>query len=314
MEETLWFLATTFLLSVISFYCIEKHFRKVRADSISLLGYSFVAAATLASPAALASLNHRLSAPPLPIEQKRYADRTQICHGKIVGDCVRGSRFSDLDVLVLGDSHAAMLNHFFEVLGKRLEFKATVITASNCVTVPGFDVGRLKKWAQEPCSSQISVVEETLIQASNIILAGNWSGQTRSHAFVAELDRFLSNQSNKTVFLLSQVPRLKTNILRVRRVEALGFKLPAGVDRSYIAGNEKIKMLAGRHPHVHYVSFDSIDLFGTAPYFDPSLIYFDEHHLNELGANLYAQHVEPIFESDVLGALHRGDQQPPRGD
>ena len=300
---TIVFLATTLLLSLFSFYCVENPFRRIRKLSLSTLGCVFLATGALVSPSALASINLRLSPPPLPIEQRRYADPAQICHGKIVGDCVRGSRSSDLDVLVLGDSHAAMLNHFFEELGQKFKFKATVITASSCVTIPGFNAGRLKKWAQEPSMRQISVVERILGQKSDIVIAAKWSWQTQHPGFLAALEQFLGENSDKSIFLLSQVPRFTANLLRARRLSALGSGVIVKVDAAYKDANESIRKLAAQHAKAHYVSLDNLKLFESAPFWRSQLLYFDEHHLNELGALIYAEGAAATFDSVVLSEI-----------
>ena len=97
----------------------------------------------------MAKVNAVFTPEQLPIEYRRYADPETICHGKIIGACLKGDLTSDREVLVLGDSHATMLNHFFDYLGKELGFKARIITASSCLTISGFDYQKIAEWAHE---------------------------------------------------------------------------------------------------------------------------------------------------------------------
>ncbi|MFT7467590.1 MAG: hypothetical protein ACI8PP_000831 [Candidatus Pseudothioglobus sp.] len=53
----------------------------------------------------------------MPVAMTRYAPNDEICHGKIVGDCVRGYPGLSPSVLVIGDGHAAQLNYFFDTVG-----------------------------------------------------------------------------------------------------------------------------------------------------------------------------------------------------
>src|SRR5690606_33957017 len=93
----------------------------------------------------------------------------------MVRDCLRGDLSSNKEVLVLGDSHAAMLNHFFDHLGKELGFKARIITASSCVTIPDFNYQRIAEWAHKPCLSQIEEANKYLDKADTIFLAASWN-------------------------------------------------------------------------------------------------------------------------------------------
>lgn len=146
----------------------------------------------------------------LPTEYPRYADPEIICHGKIVGDCLKGDLSSDREVLDLGDSLAATLNYFFDYLGKLLGFKARIITASSCVTVPGFDYQRIPKWAQKPCLDKI-LSAQGQVQTTETVIIGMWSYHTQSINFTVALQNDLQNvgRQNKQDVILSQVPSFK---------------------------------------------------------------------------------------------------------
>lgn len=137
-------------------------------------------------------INAHFTPEPLPVEYTRYADPKTICHGQIVGDCLKGDLNSEKEVLVLGDSHAAMLNHFFDYLGKELGFKARIITASSCVTIPGFDYQRIAEWAHYDCISQIKAAQNNIKSNGDVILASMWNYHLESVAFKNSLSDFFS--------------------------------------------------------------------------------------------------------------------------
>ena len=122
MPFSLLFIVLTLLLATLSYYTVETPLRAHRARLRQMLGYGLLVGSALAISPAMAAINQALSPAPLPIEYQRYADPATICHGQIVGDCLQGDLSSDKEVLVLGDSHAAMLNLFFDQLGKELGF------------------------------------------------------------------------------------------------------------------------------------------------------------------------------------------------
>ena len=297
MPFSLLFIVLTLLLATLSYYGVET---PLRAHSIRLkqaLAYSLLAGTALATSASMAKINQALAPASLPVEYLRYADPATICHGQIVGDRLKGDLNSDKEVLVLGDSHAAMLNLFFDQLGKELGFKARIITASSCVTIPGFDYLRIEEWGHKPCLEQIEHAKKYLPSAKLIFLAASWSWQLGSDDFKRGLDAFLTVQSKTDVqiYILEQEPLLSKNPLRALRFKALGLEPGIDIDPDYQQANASLQRLAARHPGVTSLNFEATGLFAQAPFAAGIPIYLDEHHLNEVGAKRYATVARSVF-------------------
>jgi len=226
----------------------------------------------------------------LPIEFTRYAEPNTICHGKIVGDCLKGDLTSDKEVLVLGDSHAAMLNHFFDYLGKELNFKAQVITASSCVTIPKFDYKRLPSWGQRDCTDQIAEAKREIVKADVVFLAACWSCHFKSDEFIVAINNFLdtTKKNNVKVFIMPQEPLLNKSPLRNYRFKQLNLEMTVSKDSKYLLANDRLKDIAENFLNVHVVKNDTGEFFNNAPFYENELTYFDKHHLNEVGSKLYA--------------------------
>lgn len=297
MPSSLLFLALTLLLATLSFYWVEIPLRVHQIRLKQALGYSVLAGAALVTGSSMARINQALSPPPLPIEYQRYADTATICHGQIVGDCLKGDLNSDKEVLVLGDSHAAMLNLFFDQLGKELGFKARIITASSCVTIPGFDYQRIAEWAHRPCLMQIEQAKKYLSSAKVIFLAAMWNWQMTSSNFQHALEAFLTTQSQAgtQVYILEQEPLLNKNPLRALRFKSLGLAPGIDIDPSYQQANASLQHLAAHYPDVTSLNFETTDLFAQVPFVDGIPMYLDEHHLNEEGAKRYAAVARSAF-------------------
>jgi len=90
MPFSLLFIVLTLLLATLSYYAVETPLRAHRTRLKQVLGYGLLTVAALATSPAMASINQALSPAPLPIEYQRYADPATICHGQIVGDCLKG--------------------------------------------------------------------------------------------------------------------------------------------------------------------------------------------------------------------------------
>lgn len=301
MSFSLLFLALTLLLATLSFYCVESPLRASRMGARQAVGYGLLTCTALVTAPSMAKLNQVLSPPPLPIEYQRYADPATICHGQIVGDCLKGELSSDKEVLVLGDSHAAMLNLFFDQLGKEQGFKARIITASSCVTIPGFDYRRIPEWAHKPCQEQIEHAEKYLLNAKVVFLAASWSWQLTSEDFKKSLNLFLTVQSQKGVkiYILEQEPLLSKNPLRAIRFKALGFDPKVDISPIYRQTNAVLQGFTVRYPNVVSLNFEATGVFSKAPFFEGMPIYLDEHHLNEEGARRYAVVARSTFK-DIM--------------
>ncbi|CDZ93575.1 acyltransferase family protein [Pseudomonas saudiphocaensis] len=300
-EALVIFFTLTLTASLISYYLIENTLRRANGRS-GIYKFAAFSGVTLLAVLMARAANPMVSYS-LPIELTRYAAPEDICHGQIVGECLRGDRQSSTEILLLGDSHAAQLNYFADVFGQTQRLRIRVITASSCVPIEGFDVVRVREQARESCSNQIETVKAHYESSQALLVAGKWQRHATSDPFMLALDRFLSeaNNRNQPVILLAQVPMLETNVQRMNRHNALGSKRVAKLEATWGEANRKIEKLASRYPNVRFVDFSNIPLFSTPPFSNGRQIYQDEHHLNEEGSKAYGQAV-----SSRLGVILRG--------
>lgn len=297
MPFSLLFITLTLTLSILSYYALETPLRAHRTGIKQMLGYGLLAAVALVTTPSMAKINQMLTPAPLPIEYQRYADAAAICHGHIVGDCLKGDLASDKEVLVLGDSHAAMLNLFFDQLGKELGFKARIITASSCVTIPGFDYKRIAEWAHQACLGQIKEAQKYINKAEIIFIAGMWSWQLEGDNFRDAIEVFLRSAAPQAKkYLLSQIPLLRHNPMRARRFDFMRLDYFAERDESYKVANSILEMIAAAHSNVSYIKLDGLKLFDEAPMHNGLYVYYDDSHINEQGALEYADQAKEIFK------------------
>lgn len=124
---------------------------------------------------------------------------------------------------MLGDSYAAMLNHFFDYQGKELGFKARIITSSSCMTIPAFDYQRIAEWGINLVYTQIKEAEKYFPEAEIIFLTGMWSYHCTNEPFKDAFNLFLASNGFKTI-VLGKVPLLECHHLRSLRFKLLGFE------------------------------------------------------------------------------------------
>ena len=232
----------------------------------------------------------------LPLEMTRYAAPDSICHGKIIGSCIKGIEGASKEVLVIGDSHAAHLNLAFDEIGIKNGLAFKVITASSCVNIPGFDIERLPLWAQSRCLKQINQTLKNIDDYDYVIIAGMWFYQMQSTKFSAAFKDFLLlHSTNKKKFVvLSQVPMLDYDVLKFNRYN----KLKLGVDLSkkddWYIGNSMMQKLVNsfENNNIVYLNLASTDMFDAILHYDGRLIYRDNSHLNEYGSRVYGKYLE----------------------
>lgn len=293
------FLGLTLFFATLSYYLVETPLRKGKGPLQISLAVALTAALMMALLGA-PRLNVTLS-PTLSLEHTRYADPETVCHGKVVRECLQGDVAATREVLVLGDSHAAMLNHYFDYLGKRLGFKARVITASSCVTIPNFDQSRLPEWSRPDCSSQIEVARRYIMQGTPIFLAASWAWQFEQPSFARDLESFLHEHASADhpVYLMGQEPLFDRNPMRSHRFLSIGVPAFVNLSDKFIEANKKLYELAVELPNVIYWDPMRIPIFRGAPFLEGELIYYDEHHLNEIGVKEYARQSVSNFEKMI---------------
>jgi peptidoglycan/LPS O-acetylase OafA/YrhL len=273
--------------SMLSYYYVEQRFVSKKSKSKSYL-YSICIIGSLCVAPFFEKFNEWIVLS-LPEPYTQYANINDICHGKVVGDCLFGEKGSERKILLIGDSHAAHLVYFAKNIGTKASIEFKIITASSCVNIPGFDITRLPKWAQIKCLNQTQEMINVLEQYDEIVIAGKWLYQMESKVFQKALIDFLfyMNTRGKKVIILSQIPILSGNIARILRFQMLG--LPSGLSTvlNWQKGNDEMYKLTVDLPSVIFLDLSDSPLFSTPPYYKGELIYRDISHLNEVGSWLY---------------------------
>lgn len=101
--------------------------------------------------------------------------------------------------------------------------------------------------------------------------------------------------------MISQVPMLNKNPMRNQRFNALGLGLGLGGfaarNNDYLSANRVLENIAADLYATSYLSLDDLAMFKEIPIYQGDLIYYDENHINEIGAMVYARLASQIFES-----------------
>ncbi len=293
-EFSLVYWMLSFGLAVLSYCSVEKFFSEksdYRAAVKNAIGWSGVLGLLFVIFAFSSDINERFYKK-IPVELTRYADSNSICHSKIVGDCKAGSHNQMGDgFLVIGDSHAAMLNIFFDKIGKENNKNFTIITGSSCVPIVGFVYKGLSGNVRRNCQIQINEVSRRLVNYNKVIVAAMWNGHLSRNEFKLAFENFLKNNADKKIYLLADVPHLLNNIpARMHHLQSLGLQFATmDLEQSSITANGQLQRIANQYDYVEYIDLVTDNLtFYTAPFYNGQMVYHDRHHLNELGSKIYA--------------------------
>ncbi|EJO93850.1 acetyltransferase [Ectopseudomonas mendocina DLHK] len=146
---------------------------------------------------------------------------------------------------------------------------------------------------------QIEEARKYISAAEAVFVAGMWSYQTQSEAFNRALHVFLRDMKSqgKAVYIMPQVAQFDYSPQRARRFHYLGMSEQVQLDMGFLRANDFLRSTLKGREGVVYLELDSSGLFAQAPFYRGDLIYFDEHHLNEVGAVLYGEKSRESFIS-----------------
>lgn len=251
--------------------------------------------AVMASPW-VAARSISASVPQLTLEQSRYADPKSICHGHADVSCARGQGVPQ--ILLMGDSHAAMLNHTVDAMLPLLGQSFTVLSASSCLPLSGMDFDALSPDAKASCLAQTTLVEDAMKRHAVLVLAGKWSLHTQNTTLKPSLKHFFGVAAARAqrVVVLAQIPKIHLDPRRVWRLHHLGITLVSQLDAQAEEANEAMALFVGQFPGVHWVDVTDAPLFATVPIYQGQGLYMDRHHFNEWGAQQYARDLAPALQ------------------
>lgn len=309
-ELTFWqscaYWGLSFACAAISYHWIECRFRAHKPSTHRRLALAIlIATSILMLP--LSTIIHRTSVPPLSEQYTEYGDLSTMCHGQQLDTCEQGATHSPYpSILVIGDSHAGMLNQFFDHIGQTLNLTFDIFSADSCIPIEGFDtISRLSGEALTACQAQIAAVQERLPHHQNIIVVGHWQYQFAQPKFLSVMRNWLAQQHHARIWIMTDVEKIThCHLLRRYRWQALGvIREPQACpfhQRDTDAPNELLHEMIRDHTHTSMLTIPRLDAPHDAagrPY------YLDNNHLNGYGALNYAKGAVAVFEREVLTEL-----------
>jgi peptidoglycan/LPS O-acetylase OafA/YrhL len=288
--------ALSLALSVLTYHLVEERAKRTRSFWKALSGYYVIPLVLLLAVSASSSrVLERVDPDP-----NLHSFGKNICHDTLAPRCSRGATGVAPRYLLIGDSHAGMLNTFIDVVGKYEGWSADVVSASSCSPVYGLDT-RLIGLPPRPCDDIKKYLEDNVNKYDAVLFASYWALQLNmtdrqlDPEYFQKLDRTLRSIARDHpvyVFADIQLPPSDYALRLVKwRKLVLAENLTRPDPQETQEANDKIRKLVESIPNAHWVDFLPEFQRAFAP--DGSYmgrhVYSDSNHLNVYGSDALAK-------------------------
>ncbi|MGO3859558.1 MAG: acyltransferase family protein [Neisseriaceae bacterium] len=287
--------ALMLLLSILSYYGVEKPVRHTRLNLWPSFMLIYVAPAALIWGLVAASHLPPWQAKLYPSTELTYLG-DDVCYDRFTADCSQGDPKAPVSVLMVGDSYTAHLAKFIDIVGRKEGWRADVRSVSACSPVRHYDFDTaLDDSVLALCQELQNYIKQHWDEYDVIFLASRWSyqlGLTNSRYADPDYEQkfittvqLLSRQ--KPIYVFSSVQNADYNPVRSIKLNQLGLAALETANRpkpdaATQQANARMKALIADIPNVHWVDIE--------PYIPASLtmngkpMFMNNNHLNAFGS------------------------------
>ena len=288
-------LLLTAVLSYGSYVLLERKLKSVKTS----FKIGFICIYLLPATILLGTSYTLISATPSSlIENKDLTTYgSDVCHGNFDKNCQRGDPEAPASILMTGDSHAAALNTFIDVVGKHEHWRAKVFTAVGCSPVFGIDENMLPAYARKPCIALKNYVHNNFQKYDAVFFTSYWARQLgKTPQLVDEnyLTKFKATietiAKTTPVYVFSDLPQLSVPPSRLAYFENLGLRVHRQPMQEHVEANALIHSIVLSIPNAHWIDLSpALDHFSQGGVYRGLPTYFDNHHLNVYGSRSLAE-------------------------
>ncbi|HFA7440694.1 TPA: acyltransferase [Neisseria gonorrhoeae] len=285
----------TLAFSLISYHCIEKPFKKWKGSFAQSVLWIYALPMLVLGAGSFFAMRLPFMA---QYDRLGLTRSNTSCHNNTGKQCLWGDTEKQPELLVLGDSHADHYKTFFDAVGKKEKWSATMVSADACAYVEGYASRVFQNWAA--CRAVYRYAEEHLPRYPKVVLAMRWGSQmpenSRSLAYDAgffqKFDRMLHKLSSEKQAVYLMADNLASSY-NVQRAYILSSRIPGcrqtlrPDDESTLKANARIRELAAKYPNVYIIdaaAYIPADFqIGGLP------VYSDKDHINPYGGTELAK-------------------------
>ena len=278
-------------LSLLSYYLIEKSFRGLRGRKF-WLPFAFVSAMIVALVGCVRVMNQKLVRLPEEFTMPIYGMDSHGSFFKKVqtfGDTTKVSP----KILLIGDSHALSMKRYLDYVGKRNGFSYKTVTNGQYPLIPGLTEEIVKgKAAFNRYSKLIKEVNKLIPTTDIIILQFSGNGEKWAPAIRNLVQGLKANQS---LIVISDFAHLEKNPVRENRAIIRNKELAVDYGVNFQPVVPEVREILKSNPNCRYLDISDTKVFKDAPFYQDTLMYYDDDHLNIYGSRVYAEDTEKKF-------------------
>lgn len=283
--EIIFVVILTILLSFVSYYFVEKKLRQARGATF-LIPFITISGLTAAMVLLTPKINFKLNQLPVEFTSPSYGLTSHGITFEKVGEF--GSKTStSKEILLIGDSHALVMKKYIDIIGKKNNIRFKAITNDTYPTLTGItkeDINNTKYFEQY--SNVMKYVDQEIPKADLIILQFADDGDKWQNALKTLLKTMREDQR---LLVLSDFPSLDKNPVKINRSIV---KRPESGKEYKILKNvisSSMMNIINADKRVKYLDLSQSDVFDHAPFYQDTLMYYDQRHLNEYGSKVYEE-------------------------
>ena len=284
LVEVFYLVVIIVVISICSYYYIEEFFRTTKKNRLNI-GLAFLSSLLIVTWYFSKIHNQDIQNFQRPYTSANGFDIDKITKRDYF--LLGNSKKTDDKILLIGDSHAMVMSGFLDIVGQKNDFNFSTLAINNVVPLEGIEARFVPSSYKKEYLEAIPIANDLISKSRIIVLVKNWSGETAY--FRSVVQKLIAKlRTNQHLILISDYPKLDENPVRKYRsvVKKTGFRL------------EKIKFpimpygvqeIIDKNPNVHYLDIKNKQFFKNAPYYNDTLMYYDEGHLNHFGSVQYAK-------------------------
>ncbi|WP_418359225.1 acyltransferase family protein [Sphingobacterium detergens] len=291
ISEKIVVLLATAIFSLISYYLIEHRLRKTK-------GFRFIGPFITLGMAVAAmyflvpKINNRLFEgeedllfPKFGLDSHAQTFKKVETFGDSITDKTK--------ILFLGDSHALCMKNYIDIIGDRNGFSFKTITNNTYPTLPGITPDKFDNIKLlDQYNMLMKYVDQEIPKADLIIVQFAGTGEKWSFGLKKLLSKMRVDQK---LLVLEDFPTLDKNPVRINKdvIKRNDIEQNYTLNRNKISA-EILKIIAS-DSRSKYIDLTKSKVFGNAPFYNDTLMYYDKGHLNLYGSKVYALDTEKLF-------------------
>lgn len=278
VNEIIFTIFLTFIMSLLSYTFIEKSFRKLNTHrALILLSSGGLILYALYFVMPIISESNKI-----PDKYTRPLIGLKSHNQKLI------EKFGDLNqrdsIILIGDSNALMLKPFLNQIGLKNKFSFYTLTTDSYPALRGIKRDEVPENNMNYYNESLKFIPkmDSLITANKIIIL-NIARVDKLPSMKTTIAHLAENLSqNQKLILIATFPTVSTNPLKIKTI----FRKKDYKNQIIFRPNDQkiLKQIASSNANVYYFDVSKSKIFNDAPFINDTVAYYNAEHINHFGS------------------------------